>query len=74
MLIINHILNYKFAFSKHSFKEKDIQKSSVEISEKEKEEIERAKFERIENIIELMPIVFLLLGIIIMSILYKIFM
>ena len=60
MLIINHILNYKFAFSKHSFKEK--------------EEIERAKFERIENIIELMPIVFLLLGIIIMSILYKIFM
>ena len=45
-----------------------------DLGQKEKEEIERAKFERIENIIELMPIVFLLLGIIIMSILYKIFM
>ena len=74
MLIFNHKLNDEFAFSKYFLRNKDTQRNDNEILKKESEEFEKAKFDKWEDIIIMIPLIFILLGIIIMSILYKIFM
>lgn len=73
MFIFNHKLNGEYAFTKFLTKFNDIEKNENEVLRKEAEESEKVISDKLEDFIIMLPLIIILLGIIIMSIIYKIF-